>query len=127
MARLNHDVSPEQLALAFDQLVGVLWLRSSRTLSAVTLDAIFERALAISVEQFPLFHLFQMDHNERRINGIYDSAQMPTKPQLIEAFRYFLVTILTLFGSLTSDALLSGLYQELQTFSAGLKLKEKIA
>ena len=114
--RLSQDLPPEKLGQVFGQLVGALWLRSSRTLSDVTLDAIFERALHISRQRFPILASFKLDHSELRTKGFHSPAESAGGSQLIEAFRYFLVTILTLIGNLTADILLTVLYQELQTF-----------
>ena len=123
MARFNPDASPKELVQNFDELVAALWMRSSRTLSEVTLDAIFERALSISKERFPLLEPLMLEHKERRLQCNTGSFDRRTKTQLLEAFRYLLVMILTLFGNLTADVLLNGLYQELQSFTSDLKEK----
>ena len=126
IARLNLDAPPAQLAHIFNELVGALWMRSSRTLSEVTLDAIFERALSLSKEQYPILDSFTLDHQGRRFKRFLIHAEGTGQPQqLVQAFRYFLVTVLTLFGNLTADILLSGLYQELQSFEP--EQKEKLA
>ena len=115
IARLNRDMTQEKLEQVFGQLIGALWLRASRTLSEVTLDAIFERALFISRERFPLLIAYQLDYKERRITRS-PSERTATRHDVIDAFRHLIVTVLTLLGNLTADILLIGLYQELNTF-----------
>jgi circadian clock protein KaiC len=115
--RLRRDVSPEAFEQIFGKLVAALWIRSSRTLSVVTLDAIFERSLSLTQSRFPLFASFALEYKEGLFQGFLRSAAVTADPQLIECFRYFLVTLLTLFGNLTADILLTALYRELQTFA----------
>ena len=117
IARLNPKGSSEPLEKIFISLVTALWLRSSRTLSAVTLNAIFDRALYMSSAQFPLLTSFKLDQGGLHLKGEFSPERSADRPQMIESFRNFLVTLLTLFGNLTADILLIGLYQELQAFS----------
>lgn len=113
--RLSHDVPLEKLGPVLAQLVGALWFRSSRTLSEVTLSAIFERALFLSKDKFPFLASFKIDHNNP-LSAAFDKSREADNQQLVNGFRYFLIEIINLVGNLTSNILLTGLYQELQTF-----------
>lgn len=114
IARISHDVRNENLCQVFAQLGSSLWLKSSRTLSEITLAAIFERALFLGRGRFPILEGFKIEENKMVYVGI---TQNIDNKLLISAFKNFLVEVLNLIGNLTSNILLTGLYQELQTFS----------
>lgn len=114
IARISHDVHDEKLCQVFAQLGSSLWLKSSRTLSEITLDAIFERALYLSRGRHPILEAFQIDKNKI----VYLAVTQNIDNELMKiAFKNFLLEVLNLIGNLTSNILLAGLYQELQTFS----------
>jgi hypothetical protein len=114
--RLNHDIPLEKRGEVLAQLVGALWVRMSRTLSEVTLEAIFERALFHSKEKFPFLASFKIDHTKPLISSFISPTNVENQ-QLIAAFRYLIIETIELIGNLTSNILIAGLYQELQTFS----------
>ncbi len=117
IGRISREVPKDSVEQALVQLVAALWAHAARTLSEITLDAIFQRAHYLSAERFPLLATFEFSHNDGIGKGVSKSKETPDIEQVIEAFRYLLVTILTLFGNLTADILVSGLYRELQMFS----------
>lgn len=114
IARISQDVRNENLGQVFAQLGSSLWLKSSRTLSEVTLDAIFERTLYLSRGRFPILEVFKIEKNKIVYDGV---TQNIDNKLMISAFKNFLVEVLNLIGNLTSNILLTGLYHELQTFS----------
>ncbi len=121
--RISHDVHNENLCLVFAQLGSSLWSKSSRTLSEITLDAIFERALFLSQSKFAILEVFRIEQHKIVYIGV---TQNIDHKLLIRAFKKFLVEVLNLIGNLTSNILLTGLYQELQTFSPQGSSQKKI-
>ncbi|MBC7540865.1 MAG: hypothetical protein H7281_18735 [Bacteriovorax sp.] len=109
--RLSRNVPQEKLSKVLAQVVNALWIRSSRTLSEITIDAIFDRALYLSKDSFPILASIKFDRGVA-----VGDIEIADSKQLIAAYRYFLVMILNLVGNLTSDILLDGLYRELRSF-----------
>lgn len=117
IARLSREVPLKELGHILANMAGVIWTRTSRTLSEITLTTIFERALYASKDKFPILSSFTIDHSKKPVTVIFERPnEAINNLELIQAFRLFLINIINLVGNLTSNILLNSLYHELRSY-----------
>lgn len=111
------ELPSEKLLLLFGEAVRAIRKRAAVTLSEVTLDAIFGRVLYTSQKKFPL--LSKLKNESTGLDDLLAHAEDIDRDEIQEAFRFFLVNLLTILGNLTADILTKPLYQELFKVTAG--------
>ena len=106
-------LSQSAQAQIFGDAVGVFEKRILVTLSSITWNAILDRALSQSTQSFPLLSGIKIQLGGITIEGLLPKLQKDKANQVIEAFRYFLIELLTIVGNLTAGVLTEPLYREL--------------
>ncbi len=113
-----NGLSQAAQAQIFKDAVEVIEKRILATLSAITWNAILDRALIRSAQSFPLLSGIKIQLGGISIDGLLLNLQDQKANQVIEAFRFLLIEILTIVGNLTAGVLTEPLYRELFRFVA---------
>jgi len=111
--RNASGLSSERLLLLFGDAIDAIQKRAATTLSEVTLAPIFDRVLIRSQKNFPLLSKMKIEASGVCLDALMAQPGDSKPDEVTEAFRFFLVELLTLLGTLTADILTKPLCQEL--------------
>lgn len=103
----------ERLLRLFYDAICAIHNRSAKTLSDVTLSAVFDRVLLASQKKFSLLAKVRFESKGVSLDALFVQSSDLAGDEIKDAFRFFLVELLTLLGNLTADILTKPLYQEL--------------
>lgn len=120
--RKNADgLSADQLLLLFVDGLGAIHERAAKTLSHVTLGAIFDRVLHESRKEHPLLNAVNLNENSFDFGALIAQSGTLDCNEIQTAFRHLLIGLITLLGNLTANILTRPLYQELHKVTADQK------
>lgn len=108
----------EKVVIIFGEAIQAIQRRAGATLSEVTLSAIFDRVLHMSQQRFTLLSKVKIESKSIVLDALIGSASDLERDEITDAFRFFLIELLTLLGNLTADILTKPLYQELSKVTA---------
>lgn len=97
----------------FANAIRALRKRTIQTLSLVTWEAIIERALHQSEHEFPILSEIKTESGEIFLSGEFKKFHSERSDKVTEAFRFFLIELLTILENLTAGILIEPLYNEL--------------
>ncbi|MGZ3697887.1 MAG: hypothetical protein ACXWPM_08575 [Bdellovibrionota bacterium] len=107
------NLPPAKLVPLFEEAIGVLQARTEITLSEVTVSAIFDRALFLSQQKYPLLSGMKIDSKKIVWNETVTQLRDHRPAEVTEAFRYLLIELLTIIDNLTAGVLTQSLSREL--------------
>jgi hypothetical protein len=113
MERGAKGLPPDRLLLAFEWTFAALWQRAHQTLGDVTLTAIVDRVIYVSVEQYPVLSSLKLEAVGLRCGELHHRASSLDGDQLAQGVRFVLVEFLTVLGNLTAEILTPALHAEL--------------
>lgn len=104
----------EEVLEIYEDLLQTIWNRIMPTLGRVTVTAIMERALALTVEKYPL-----IKHLEVRTEGVCFEVLRQhlgeeEKPILREALKEVITNLIDILAMLTGDILVRQLLKEIK-------------
>ncbi len=105
--------SPDRLLRFFGEAIKAIQKRAGTPLSEVTLTAIFDRVLHAGQQKFPLLSGLRIDAKGISLDTLMAQSAELKSEDVIGAFQFLLVELLTLLGNLTADILTTTLYAEL--------------
>lgn len=111
--RTAKDMAPDQLVSLFAAAIQALQKRTLIMLSEVTLMVVFDRALYKSQQEFPVLLDMKIEPKGISLDGDLSRIRQKTSAEITEAFRFFLIELLTIFGNITAGILTNPLYAEL--------------
>jgi hypothetical protein len=108
-------VPPEERTGLFEKAVTALWLRTHSALGDITVAAIVDRVLCNATEKYPVLSSLKLDTSGISFEEFRQQAASINDRELIEAFEFVLVELLTVVGNLTADILTPALHSELSS------------
>lgn len=118
LERTADGLPSDRLIRLFEEAIRALQRRTLVTLSEVTLTAIFDRVLYQSQKHYPLLSGLKIETDGISLDGLRSEVNRLKPAQLTEAFRFFLIELLTIFGNLSAGILTELLYRELSKVTA---------
>lgn len=113
-----NGLPAEQLLIIFTAAIRAIQKRAATTLSEVTLTAIFNRILYTCQKKFPLLSETKTEQKDVSFDKIVEQARGLQPDEITNAFRFFLIELLTILGNLTANILTQSLYRELTKVTA---------
>lgn len=106
------------LVSLFAHAIQAIQDRTVITLSNVTLAAILDRVLYQSQKRFPLLLGMKIQPEGISLEGVLSRAAFQDPAEIKEAFRFFLIELLTILGNLTAGILTNPLFHALSEVTA---------
>ena len=103
----------EQILLVYDKAFSRIWSKAELTLGNVTLQAVTDRVVSVTEEEFPW--LVPIDHNRGGINlkGACERTLSVSAEELKIGLGFLLGEFLTVLGNLTAEVISSKLHAAL--------------
>lgn len=111
--RVGREVSAESLVLSFEKAFEAVWRRTHKTLGDVTLTAILDRVLHVTIEKYPALSSIKMEAAGISCHGLRERAGALDRAELEAGLCFVLEEFLTVLGNLTADILTPPLHLEL--------------
>jgi hypothetical protein len=111
--RVAGDQSGETLLREFERGFRAVWRRAHVTLGDITLMAVGDRVLHVSVERYPFLASLRLEPLGISCEDLERDASEVEVAELDAAVRFVLVELLTVLGRLTGDVLTPALHAEL--------------
>jgi hypothetical protein len=113
IVRTAKGLPADQTAALFEEVIHAIRKRTSITLSEITLTAIFDRVLYKSQRKFPLLAGLKIDAKGISLDGNLSQIESQDPARITEAFRFFVIELLTILENLTAGILTKALYKEM--------------
>jgi hypothetical protein len=120
-------LAPEAVLDLFNQGSAALWTRSRTTLGEITLTAIAERVVLVSVERHPFLAPLVIEQSTGIQAPHTCAAEAGALGRLQAGLRFVLVELLTVMGNLTAEILTGELHAELSSVTIPTRVKPAMA
>ncbi|MCW3020124.1 MAG: hypothetical protein JWN10_2432 [Solirubrobacterales bacterium] len=101
--RVGAAESP-QLVPLLGRALGAIWTRANDVLGEVTLMAIFQRVILLGRNRFPVLVAIKLEARDAPF-GELNTRTLARSTELVDAVRFVLTELLTVFASLTGGVL----------------------
>jgi hypothetical protein len=107
------NLSNEQLLDLFENAVGSIWRQTALTISDVTINAVFQRAVFLSSENFSILKKLRVDDDKIDFTELRAQKLLPRdSKEISRAFQCLIANFLTIVENLTAGLLTESIYRE---------------
>jgi hypothetical protein len=111
--RITHARKEEVVAL-YDDLLRTIWGRLLPTLGRVSVTAIMERSLALTVERHPFMQVLRVERNGISTETLREQLEGRGRDEIRDAMKELVANLIDLLAMLTGDIIVRRLLSEIE-------------